>query len=206
MSDFLTAHKKVMGHEGGYANNPDDRGGETYKGIARNFHPKWGGWRYIDNTKAQAVKQPSFGTTEYSHWVKWLNAVLAELNTLQQFVLDFYLLNFWKRLGEIENQELATWVYDKNVNTGDNGSRWLQEAAHVTVDGQIGSITLAAVNAADPFVLLERMKTMAVDHYLAEAQKPHQKGFWKSWIARVGLSPEKLAQANLEARNFGIIA
>lgn len=205
MSDFLTAHSKVMGHEGGYANNPHDRGGETYKGIARNFHPKWGGWRYIDSAKAQTIKQPPYGTREYFNWAKWVNAVLAELNALQQLVLAFYKANFWKRLGEVGDQTLATWTYDKDVNTGDNGSRWLQEVAHVTVDGQIGDITLAAVNAADPFVLLERMKSLAVEHYLHEAQKPHQKGFWNSWIARVQLSAEKLAQANSEARILGII-
>ncbi|MBX9449807.1 MAG: hypothetical protein KL787_08850, partial [Taibaiella sp.] len=26
------------------ANVAGDRGGETYKGIARNIHPKWQGW------------------------------------------------------------------------------------------------------------------------------------------------------------------
>ena len=206
MADFLAAHQTVMGHEGGYANNPNDRGGETYKGIARNFHATWGGWKYIDQAKAQLIKQPAYGTSEYFSWVRHLNGKLADINALQQLVLEFYKKNFWKRLGEINDQELAAWVYDKDVNTGDDGSRWLQESAHVKVDGQIGSVTIAAVNAADPFVLLERMKSMAVDHYLAEARKPGQKGFWKSWISRVGLSPEKLAQANSEARNFGIIA
>ncbi len=205
MSDFLTAHIKVMGHEGGYANNPNDTGGETYKGVARKHHPKWGGWKYIDGAKGVLTKQPVYGTPEYRNWVKFLNSQLAGINALQQLVLAFYEQGFWKRLGEIDNQELATWVYDKDVNTGSMGSRWLQEAAHVTVDGQVGAKTLTAANNADPFVLLERMKTLAVDYYLHLAQKPRQKGFWKSWIGRCDLSPEKLAQANLEARNLGII-
>lgn len=206
MADFISAHRQAMGNEGGYANNPADRGGETYKGISRKNWPAWSGWRHIDACLRQMVKQPPYGTPEYFNWARWANRQLSALPTLQRQVEDFYLTHFWKRLGEIDNQELAAWVYDKDINTGDDGTRWLQAAAHVKVDGQIGSVTLAAVNAADPFVLLERMKSMAVDHYLTEAQKPHQKGFWKSWIARVGLSPEKLAQANYEARNFGIIA
>jgi lysozyme family protein len=214
MSDFLTAHKKVMSNEGGVNYNPADRGNvvvkgivtiPTYKGIAPAFWPKWGGWKYITGCVCQLVKMPAFGTTEYYNWAKHLNHQLAGLSALQQLVFEFYKVNFWKRLGEIEDQTLATWVYDKDVNTGDNGSRWLQEAAHITVDGKIGAITLAAVNKADAFTLLQRMKTLAVDHYLHEAQKPHQKGFWKSWISRVELSPEKLVQANSEARNLGII-
>lgn len=205
MSDFQIAHNDVMHNEGGYANNPNDRGRETYKGIARNFWPSWGGWKYIDGVKAQMVKQPVFGTHEYFNWAKYLNDKLAEINMLQHLVVDFYRFIFWKRLGEINDQALATWVYDKDINTGDNGSRWLQEAAHVKADGVIGDITLAAVNKADPIVLLERIKTLAVDHYLHEAQKPHQAGFWKSWITRVGLSPAKLAQANSRAHDLGII-
>lgn len=37
MAIFNSAFKITMGNEGGYANNPDDSGGETYAGIARNF-------------------------------------------------------------------------------------------------------------------------------------------------------------------------
>jgi len=206
MSDFLTAHKEVMGHEGGYANNPDDTGGETYKGVARNHHPRWGGWKYIDGAKAQIVRQPAYGTGEYANWARHLNGKLAEINALQQMVLEFYRAEFWKRLGEVTDQALATWVYDKDVNTGSMGSHWLQEALGVTVDGCIGPKTIAAANQTDPAALLEEMKGHATVYYLTLAQKPRQAGFWKSWISRVGLSPERLAQANLEARNLGIIA
>ena len=47
MSEFQPALQKVLAHEGGYVNDPDDPGGETYKGIAHNMHSKWGGWVYI---------------------------------------------------------------------------------------------------------------------------------------------------------------
>jgi lysozyme family protein len=205
MADFRTAHSEVMNTEGGYSNNPRDRGGETYKGIARNFWPKWGGWKYIDGVKAQAVKQPPYGLREYFNWAKWLDGQLARLNVLQQLMLDFYQTIFWKNLGQINDQALATWVYDKNVNTGSQGSHWLQEALGVVADGVIGPKTIAAANQADPAALLERMKSHATDYYLKLAQEPHQAGFWKSWISRVGLSPEKLAHANSRARDLGII-
>jgi lysozyme family protein len=41
----------VMKYEGGYVNHPNDLGGETYKGIARNAHPNWEGWKFIDQKR-----------------------------------------------------------------------------------------------------------------------------------------------------------
>lgn len=37
--NFDEAFKIVIGHEGGYANDPKDPGGETKYGIAKKFHP-----------------------------------------------------------------------------------------------------------------------------------------------------------------------
>ena len=48
MADFNQAFDITMGHEGGYANNKLDTGGETYRGVSRNNWPDWEGWRLID--------------------------------------------------------------------------------------------------------------------------------------------------------------
>ena len=37
MAEFETAYYLTNKIEGGYANDQDDKGGETYRGIARNF-------------------------------------------------------------------------------------------------------------------------------------------------------------------------
>lgn len=206
MADFLTAHKHVMANEGGYSVNPRDTGGETYKGVSRNNWPRWGGWKYIDVVKSQVVAMPTYGTSAYFSWAKFLNSKLADIGALQNLVLEFYRTNFWKQLDGINSQDVATWVYDKDVNTGSMGSRWLQAACGVLVDGTVGPRTIAAANAADPVALLEEMKEDAKDFYLHQAQKPGQGQFWHSWIGRVGLSPEKLTAANVEARAKGITA
>ncbi|MFM7564688.1 MAG: glycosyl hydrolase 108 family protein, partial [Planctomycetota bacterium] len=39
MADFAIAFDETMINEGGYVDDPDDRGGETYRGVARRFHP-----------------------------------------------------------------------------------------------------------------------------------------------------------------------
>lgn len=186
MADFGLAHRKVMGHEGGYANNPADRGGETYKGIARKHHSRWGGWRYIDGCLAQITKQPKYGSPEYKNWVRYVDQKLAEINALQSLVLSFYKDMFWKRLGEIDDQDLAAWIYDRDVNTGSKGSRWLQETLGLDVDGVIGSMTITAANLANPDTLLNTLREKARNYYVQIAAKdPSQQQFLKGWLARV---------------------
>ena len=46
--EFKEAYKKTVANEGYLSNNPNDRGGMTWKGIARNVHPNWAGWKEID--------------------------------------------------------------------------------------------------------------------------------------------------------------
>lgn len=53
MAKFNLAFSKMLSHEGGYINDPDDLGGETYKGIARNSHGAWSGWTLIDQFKSK---------------------------------------------------------------------------------------------------------------------------------------------------------
>jgi lysozyme family protein len=45
MADFKQAYQLVLQNEGGYVNDPNDPGGETYKGVARNIYivTGWGG-------------------------------------------------------------------------------------------------------------------------------------------------------------------
>jgi lysozyme family protein len=39
MADFETAYDRVMGHEAGYVNDPNDPGGETKWGISKRSYP-----------------------------------------------------------------------------------------------------------------------------------------------------------------------
>jgi lysozyme family protein len=53
MTNFDFAYISTMQYEGGYVNDPADRGGETYNGISRRAHPDWKGWAVIDVHKRQ---------------------------------------------------------------------------------------------------------------------------------------------------------
>lgn len=106
MADFLTAHNKVMIDEKGYANDPEDSGGETYKGISRNNFPGWDGWSLVDYIKSLHPNN--------------LNAALGSNVTLQQKILLFYRTNFWNPIkgDQIISQDEAKSIYDSAVNLG----------------------------------------------------------------------------------------
>jgi lysozyme family protein len=204
VADFNAAHQKVMGNEGGYANNPADAGGETYKGIARKFWQQWGGWKYVDGVKAQAIAQPVFGTSSYVSWVRYLNSQLSSLNQLQQLVLDFYKTNFWDkyRLSEVNDQAVAAWIYDHVVNGGGRGAMWIQEAVGVAADGVIGPQTIQAINAADPKALLQKAGDAAAFYRLDKAEAdPSQIRFLPSWLRRDGVSAEDIQQVMQAAKD-----
>ncbi len=104
MANYKKAIIKTLGYEGGYVNDPDDNGGETFKGISRKFHPAWGGWVLIDDLK----KKPGFpkGIT--------INPMLNGL------VQVFYKVEFWNKVGGdgLNSQEIANLLVDSAVNEG----------------------------------------------------------------------------------------
>lgn len=197
MSQFLLAHRKTVANEGGYANNVADKGGETYRGIARAFWPKWQGWQGIDAAKKRLLPPPPYGTREYRNWVAHLNDQLASAPLLQKYVDEFYKANFWDayRMGEIENQEVVDWIYDHAVNAGARGVKWAQEAAGVKSDGVVGPATLKAINGAVPAVLLQKMKEVAGNYRLMKvAADPSQRQFLRGWWKRDGFSDDEIKE------------
>jgi len=104
MNNYLIAIIKVLKSEGGHANDPDDGGGETYRGIARKFWPQWAGWKIIDAAKM------------LSNFPKCLSA-----NTeLQNLVIDFYKVNFCDKIGgdSIGNINILNMLVDTAVLEG----------------------------------------------------------------------------------------
>lgn len=106
MAQFKQAFDKLIVDEGGYVNDPDDRGGETYKGIARKFHPNWEGWSSIDSIK--------------KHHPTTFKSVLDKTPELQDKVAKFYKERFWDvfRLDDISSQKLAEQMFNHGVNAG----------------------------------------------------------------------------------------
>lgn len=187
MAKFEISEKITGGNEGGYADNKADRGGETYAGIARNFHPNWNGWVKIDEYKADYKKAKDKGKTKLS-LAQWVNASAdVKKEPVHKMVSDFYKKQFWdvNKLDEFKDQQLADTVYDFGVNSGTNRSaKYIQRVVRVAQDGIIGKNTLEAINNGDAEVYHTQFNTLRRDFYNSIA-KGNQAQFLPSWLRRL---------------------
>ena len=134
MANFKIAFRKTCKWEGEYANDPDDAGGETYKGISRKHHPTWNGWKIIDKLKQEHPR--GFKTK------------LKGNSELQAMVDDFYKRNYWNHLhlDNLANQELANQVFDTAVNCGIKPAvKIIQKVLGIPADGKLGPVTIEAM-------------------------------------------------------------
>lgn len=107
MSDFFSAYQQAMGHEGQYANDPRDRGGETWKGIARKMHPEWEGWLIVDMIKRSVITSD-------------LSRIMRDDEELEEMVQSFYKAEFWDKLllEQVKEQDIAAELFDTAINQG----------------------------------------------------------------------------------------
>lgn len=127
MADFKKAFEKLKVHEGGYVNNPADRGGETYMGIARKYHSKAKFWKVID-----ALKKDFKGKT--------LNDNIWKSIGVADEIMSIYKSEYWDkfRLDYCPLEKLAYQIFDTAVNCGVVGAcKLLQKVLGVKVDGKI---------------------------------------------------------------------
>ena len=172
MADFKTALNLILKNEGGYGNDKDDPGGETYKGIARNMNSKWNGWVTIDLLKHDA-KFP-----------KNLDAETA----LQDKVAAFYEVNYWdKILGDnITSQNIANSIFDFAVNAGTSTSSLLaQMVVGVKADGVIGDQSIDAINTFEEKLFLASFTIAKISRYISIVEKrPTSRKYFYGWIRR----------------------
>jgi hypothetical protein len=105
MSYFNEALRIVLQNEGGYTNHPADKGGETYRGIARNFTQSWQGWPIIDSIKrTRTIKSGEIINNEVLH----------------HLVRQFYYTEKWlsKDLEKLTSQAVASLAFDMSTQHG----------------------------------------------------------------------------------------
>lgn len=188
MSDFTPAFAVTLGHEGGYVDDPNDAGGETYRGISRVYHSDWAGWTVIDAAKGAANFPKSLDSNQ----------------ALNEAVASFYKQQYWNRfMGDaIADQGIAQEMFDTSVNMGvQRAVEFLQQGlnllnreqknyADLVVDGKFGRNTLTALQAYlkndKPGYLLKLMNILQGMHYIEYARsKPSQEKYLRGWLNRV---------------------
>jgi len=135
MADYKKAIAKVLLNEGGYVNDPDDAGGETYKGISRVYWPKWSGWAIIDICKKDGKNFPKNCYTN---------------PTLSDLVTGFYKLNFWDKVGGdgIRDQSIADILVDAAVLEGTAaGIKRAQEIVGLAMTGIVSQDLVTKLNS-----------------------------------------------------------
>jgi len=187
MAEFGVSYLRTLGHEGGYSNLYADRGGETWRGIARVIWPMWDGWVMVDQEKAQGGE---------------FEKRLACRGDLDAKVRAFYQSNFWSQHSlMLLPQSIADKVFDIGVNCGlsvagkvvqnmlNFGNRDQRDYPDLVVDGHMGPVTAKALNK---LVELrgERLVggALVCEHYRTYREivvkDPSQELHWWGWLKR----------------------
>ncbi len=159
MGEFDRALAKVLVHEGGYINHPQDPGGATNQGVTQRVYDDY---RKTVGQKAQAVKL----------------LTNAERDSI-------YRARYWALVkGDSLPAGVSYVVFDGAVNSGVSQSvKWLQRALGVPADGVIGPQTINAARAHDNHDALVR-KICDLRMAFLKALKTF-KTFGKGWTRRV---------------------
>lgn len=174
MASFEQAVAKTEIWEGGWSNNPLDKGGETYRGISRKNWPQWAGWRLVDQIRI---------TLQYD--VKDLTPWLDKNTELQGLVIDFYHKNFWNYDG-INDQDVAWKVFDLGVNVGKvHAVKILQQAVGTNLDGVYGPNTERLTNSHPQGSLAPILREAAEQYHKQIVQShPEDAVFLHGWLRR----------------------
>ena len=163
---FDTCLQFVLAREGGFVDDPADRGGRTNKGITQTVFDEW----------CDLVKRP--------------RSDVADIRDEQ--VAAIYHRRYWllAKCDELP-PPIDLVVFDAAVNHGPGRSiKFLQDSLGVKVDGAIGEKTLLAASdcalsgkAAD---LIDRCLSKRVEFYQGIIKRdPTQKKFLNGWLNRV---------------------
>lgn len=202
--NFERDSRPTLAIEGIWDNDPDDAGAETFRGIARAFHPTWPGWKIIDEVKARLSATDKETVT----------AALRHHRELEQLALDFYRERFWNplRLDEVVDGRISEELFDQHVNLPPAmPGLHLQQSlnalnrngeifADLVEDGQIGPATLAALKkyfAAEKYYeeavhLLVMMLNVKQGAYYFESMRksPTKEKYARGWFKRVRIAKE----------------
>lgn len=131
MANFKKEFEKVILAEGGWVNDKDDAGKETYLGISRRFNPKWSGWYIIDDIKKYCKANKIYSPAA-------INKRLKADKELTEKAKVLYKKEYWDRLelDDVPSQEIAHQMFDTAVNCGViNSIKMIQTVLGMTPNG-----------------------------------------------------------------------
>lgn len=166
MANFDLAVQLTLQNEGGFFHNPVT-GEVVNHGITLTF-----------------VRDCGYCTTADEVYIQNLSVDQAQ-QIYQKYFWDAY------KLGQIDDQDIASKAFDLTVNMGPVALTLLQNAVNdcggtCAVDGQIGPQSVAQINTLDPAQLLAAYRQRAKTRYeTIAAADPKVAGNLDGWLARL---------------------
>ena len=129
MASLEKAIKKVLSWEGGYANDPDDTGGETMRGVTMNTYKEYCRKKGLPTPTSKDLRNISYST-----------------------ILDLADTLFWSRIkgNDIDNQSIAELCFDCVWGSGNGYIKVIQQVLGVKADGVVGPVTINKINSWNP--------------------------------------------------------
>ncbi len=190
MANFSKAIEVIINIEGGYVDDPDDRGGETFMGISRVANPRWKGWHIIDKYKDG----------------RGLSSSLLDDAYLKTLAKQLYKKKYWDifKGDSFASEGIAKEMLDIGVNMGRRSAiRFLQTSLNAVntsslpdlkVDGRIGRKSLALLTEVmqkglESYIVLMLNILQGRKYISIGVRKKTQRKFMKGWLKyRVHLS------------------
>lgn len=166
MADYKKLIPHILKWEGGWANDPVDKGGPTMKGITLNTYKLY--------CKIKGKPIPTQTTLKNISQKEWE---------------DVFKTLFWDKwqADKINSQSIANLVVDWTWGSGQWGIKYSQSVLGVKADGIVGPKTIAAINNyPDAKVLFNKLWLRRKAHFEGiVAANASQKKFLKGWLNRL---------------------
>lgn len=157
----------ILSFEGGFVNDPLDRGGATNKGVT------------IATWRSVGYDKDGDGDIDVDDL-----KLISEKDAVDRVMKPHY-WNRWKA-DRIASQSLANILVDWVWASGANGIKIPQRLLGVAADGIVGEKTLAALNSVPPHRFFDKVKSSRIEFIENFISKnPPQARFRKGWMRRL---------------------
>ena len=161
MADYRKLKPFILRWEGGYINDQADLGKQTNKGVTLfTYRSVFGKNKTVSDLKKITDEQWEFIFKKF-YWDKW-------------------------KADDIKDQNVANILVDWLWCSGSYGIKIPQRVLGVSVDGIVGSKTIAAINARDGRELFDTIKQERKDFIDRICQtRPQNRKFKNGWMNRI---------------------
>ena len=161
MADYTKLVPKIKKWEGGFSNNPKDKGGATNKGVTlATYRMVYGKNKTVNDLKNISDK-------EWEH------------------IFKIYYWDKWKG-DDIKNQSIADILVDWVWMSGCGTIKKIQELFGLKADGIVGQKTISCINSQNQEEAFKKIWNRRKKFYDSlVARNPPQKVFLKGWMGRL---------------------